>query len=72
MQLREELQKRLTNLQENYHLNTQLAMPDEIDQAKVDVKKEVKMLQIHVINFGKLMRLLAQNNQHFGLLDMKE
>lgn len=44
----------------------------EIDQAKVDVKKEVKMLQIHVINFGKLMRLLAQNNQHFGLLDMKE
>ena len=99
LQLREELQKRLTNLQENYHLNTQLAMPDEIessyhqgmdvlrminealmnvikhaeiDQAKVDVKKEVKMLQIHVINFGKLMRLLAQNNQHFGLLDMKE
>ena len=79
LQLREELQKRLTNLQENYHLNTQLAMPDEIessyhqgmdvlrminealmnvikhaeiDQAKVDVKKEVKMLQIHVINFG--------------------
>lgn len=99
MQWREELQKRLTNLQENYHLNTQLAMPDEIessyhqgmdvlrminealmnvikhaeiDQAKVDVKKEVKMLQIHVINFGKLMRLLAQNNQYFGLLDMKE
>ncbi|WP_229025072.1 sensor histidine kinase [Streptococcus macedonicus] len=99
LQWREELQKRLTNLQENYHLNTQLAMPDEIessyhqgmdvlrminealmnvikhaeiDQAKVDVKKEVKMLQIHVINFGKLMRLLAQNNQHFGLLDMKE
>ena len=99
LQWREELQKRLTNLQENYHLNTQLSMPDEIelsyhqgmdilrminealmnvikhaeiDQAKVDVKKEVKMLQIHVINFGKLMRLLAQNNQYFGLLDMKE
>ncbi len=99
LQLREELQKRLTNLQENYHLNTQLAMPDEIelsyhqgmdvlrminealmnvikhaeiDQVKVDVKKEGKMLQIHVINFGKPMRLLAQNNQHFGLLGMKE
>ncbi len=99
LQLQEELQKRLTNLQENYHLNTQLAMPDEIelsyrqgmdvlrminealmnvikhaeiDQAKVDVKQEGKMLKIRVINFGKPLRLLAQNNQHFGLLGMKE
>ncbi len=44
----------------------------EIDQAKIDVKKEGKMLQIHVINFSKPMRLLTQNNQHFGLLGMKE
>ncbi len=99
LQLREELQKRLTSLQENYHLNTQLDMPDEIElsyhqgndilrminealmnvikhaeinQAKVDVKQEGKILQIQVINFGKPVRLLVQNNQHFGLLGMKE
>ncbi len=99
LQLREELQKRLTSLQENYHLNTQLDMPNEIElsyhqgmdvlrminealmnvikhaeinQAKVDVKQEGKILQIQVINFGKPVRLLVQNNQHFGLLGMKE